>query len=130
MATLFLNDFFTIQSKKKDPDKFHLKVKVQVNRDHAIFTGHFPEQPVVPGVVLIQMITEILSDSLQEELTLKELTRVKFLSLVDPAIHSTLEFELIIKKEDQQPYHVSVTVHSREQLIMKCSGKWDFKPAN
>ncbi len=130
MATLFLNDFFSIRSVKTDPGKSHLKVLVDLNRDHSLFAGHFPDHPVVPGVVLIQMITEILSDVIQDDYELKELDRVKFLSLVDPATHPTLEFELIIKQGDRQPYHVGATVHSHEQLIMKCSGKWDCKPAN
>ena len=134
MAKLFLNDFYTIASMKTDPGKSHLEVQVHLDRDHLLFAGHFPDQPVVPGVVMIQMITEILSDSLQDDLELKELDRVKFLSLVDPAIHPTLEFELIIKKEekkeDQQYYHVNANIHSQEQLIMKCNGKWERKQAN
>jgi len=130
MATLFLNDFYTIRSKKTDPGKSHLKVQVQINRDHVLFAGHFPEHPVVPGVVMIQMITEILSDSLQDELELKELDRVKFLSLVDPATHSSLEFEMIIKREDQQYFHVNANIYSQEQLIMKCNGKWERTPVN
>ena len=79
---------------------------------------------------MIQMITEIIADSLQEELELKELDRVKFLSLVDPATHSSLEFELIIKREDQQYFHVNANIYSQEQLIMKCNGKWERTPVN
>ncbi len=130
MATLFLNDFYTIGSTKTDPGKSHLEVQVHLNRDHLLFAGHFPDHPVVPGVVMIQMITEILSDSLQNSLELKELDRVKFLFLVDPAIHNTLEFELIIKKEDQQSYHVTTTIRSQEQLILQCKGKWEQEPVN
>lgn len=130
MATLFLNDFYTIRSKQTDPGKQHLEVQVHINRDHAIFTGHFPEHPVVPGVVMLQMITEILSETLQEELSLKELTRVKFLSLVDPTDHPFLEFELSVGPKDQQLYDVSAKLFSRKQLILQCTGKWETTPAN
>jgi len=130
MATLFLNDFYTIRSKKTDPDKNHLLVQVHIKRDHALLTGHFPGHPVVPGVVMIQMITEILADSLQEELELKELGRVKFLSLVDPNVHPCLEFELAIKQEDPQSCQFDARILSEDQLIMKCSGKLERTPAN
>ena len=129
MAKLFLNDFYTIGSIKTDPGKNHLEVQVNLDRDHLLFAGHFPDQPVVPGVVMIQMITEILSDSLQNNLELKELDRVKFLSLVDPAVHKILEIELTIKEEDQQSYHVTTTIRSQEELIMQCKGKWEQEPA-
>lgn len=125
MATLFLNDFYTIRSKRKDPDEFHLKVLVHINRDHALFAGHFPHHPVVPGVVMIQMITEILSDSFQEELTLRELDRVKFLSLVDPTTNPFLEFELEVELQDPQGYRVNAKLMSGDQLTLKCCGKWE-----
>ena len=130
MATLFLNDFYTIRSKKTDPGNNYLQVQVHINRDHALFTGHFPDHPVVPGVVMIQMITEILSDSLQEELDLKELTRVKFLSLVDPGVHPFLAFDLTIKQEDMQCYQVNAEILLREKLVMKCNGRWKRTTVN
>ena len=31
-------------------------VQVMLNPQHAIYNGHFPQQPVVPGVCMLQMI--------------------------------------------------------------------------
>jgi len=130
MATLFLNDLYTIRSKKTGTDNNHLLVQVHIKQDHALFTGHFPDHPVVPGVVMIQMITEILSDSLREELTVKELTRVKFLTLVDPTGNPNLDFELEIDREDPKYYQVNARILSEDQMIVKCNGKWERTTAN
>lgn len=35
-------------------------VQVMLNPQHAIYSGHFPQQPVVPGVCMLQIIKECI----------------------------------------------------------------------
>jgi len=49
-----------------------------------VFVGHFPQAPVLPGVVLIDAAVEIVSRVMKQSLRLKRLANVKFCSAVRP----------------------------------------------
>ena len=48
------------------------------------FSGHFPENPILPGVCQIQCILVSLSKKYEKELRLKSVFRAKFLNTVSP----------------------------------------------
>ena len=54
---MLLNDFFTIRDKVTSETE--IWAELIINSNHKIFEGHFPNQPVVPGVCMMQMIKEI-----------------------------------------------------------------------
>ena len=51
---MLMNDFYTISDLQTE--EFSISCKATFNKDHDIFNGHFPGQPVVPGVCMMQMI--------------------------------------------------------------------------
>ena len=67
----------------------------QIRRDHPALAGHFPGNPLVPGVVLL---TELLS-ILEQEAGMKpgplELSSVKFLRLLRPEEPFTLRWQFL-----------------------------------
>ena len=119
-----MNDFYTVQSSRTVSDRSHLQVRIKINKNHTVFAGHFPEHPVVPGVFMIQSITEILSDFLQTELALKEMSSVKFISFIDPNVDQDLDIDLKIDNEDSDVYRVVAMVHSKEKQFLKCKGRF------
>lgn len=58
--------------------------KIKLNPAHKIFSGHFPNNPITPGVVQIQMVKEILEKFYNKELHLLKMPRCKFLKIVNP----------------------------------------------
>jgi 3-hydroxyacyl-[acyl-carrier-protein] dehydratase len=54
------------------------------NPDHDIFVGHFPGNPVVPGVCMIQIVRELLEDALKMKFQIRSGDNVKFLSVINP----------------------------------------------
>ncbi len=50
---------------------------------HPCLTGHFPNNPVVPGVILLEKVESLLSQQLAHW-TITELNHVKFLNTVLP----------------------------------------------
>ena len=54
---MLLNNFFTINDKVSSATE--IWAELFINADHKIFEGHFPNQPVVPSVYIIQIIKEI-----------------------------------------------------------------------
>lgn len=57
---------------------------LEIDPHNEIFGGHFPDEPVVPGACMLQVIKDVLADTLKAELRLVKATNIKFLSLVTP----------------------------------------------
>jgi 3-hydroxyacyl-[acyl-carrier-protein] dehydratase len=76
------DNFFSIIDRNVDDTT--LKSSLSIRRDHPIFQGHFPGQPVVPGVCMVQMIKELLEIQMDTRLQLRHADSIKFLSIVDP----------------------------------------------
>jgi 3-hydroxyacyl-[acyl-carrier-protein] dehydratase len=49
-----------------------------------VFAGHFPKQPIVPGVFQLEMARMGAEWSLGEQLTVREIARAKFLRPIVP----------------------------------------------
>ncbi len=64
---------------------------VSFNPAHPVFAGHFPGQPVVPGVALIRIAGDIANRIAGTELRLKESSNIKFLQLIDPRKHARVQ---------------------------------------
>lgn len=58
MAEL-LSGFYHI-TQSENINETDWKVRVMLNPQHSLYAGHFPQQPVVPGVCTLQMIKECL----------------------------------------------------------------------
>jgi 3-hydroxyacyl-[acyl-carrier-protein] dehydratase len=54
---MLLDNFYTILSSESS-DSTTWTIQIELNPDHTVYQGHFPEHPVVPGVCLLQLIKE------------------------------------------------------------------------
>ena len=82
---MLLPDFFTIIKIEISEARDKAVAKIRLNPDHHIFDGHFPEVPIVPGVCIIQMSKEILSQIANADLQLISSKNIKFQNLVNPS---------------------------------------------
>jgi 3-hydroxyacyl-[acyl-carrier-protein] dehydratase len=69
---------------KFSPSGGTIHALLSLNRDHNILKGHFPGQPVVPGVCMMQMIKELVAYHLKRDLRLANADNMKFLSVLNP----------------------------------------------
>jgi 3-hydroxyacyl-[acyl-carrier-protein] dehydratase len=67
---------------------------LDIDQDSEIFEGHFPNQPVVPGACMLQLIKEILVRAINTPLRLAKADNIKFLTLVEPGNNQVLVLEL------------------------------------
>lgn len=77
-----LQDFYTVTEQSKEENEW--KGMVRFNNEHSIFNGHFPGQPVVPGVCTLTIVTEIAGFLLCNKLQLVAASQVKYLRLLLP----------------------------------------------
>jgi len=59
-----------------------------------VFAGHFPQSPVLPGVVLIDAVVDLVSRVVQCPLRLERLSHVKFCKAVLPDQPIDLSFKI------------------------------------
>jgi len=121
---MLLNDFYKIiktDYSKDNPDSFH--VKIELNGRHKIFKGHFPGNPVVPGVCIIQIVKEILLKLLKKNLFLSEGINIKFISVIKPDINKILNIDYKIKQENNI-FRVRALISFKERIFFKFKGKF------
>jgi 3-hydroxyacyl-[acyl-carrier-protein] dehydratase len=123
--------FFDIQSfTTEEPvgiQQRHLVV-VTLNRDHSIYRGHFPGNPVVPGVCQVQMVRELVETAVKQPLKLTESDNIKFLAMINPAVNPQLEFTMIIKPVTDHQFAVTASIGSGSTVFLKFKGKFDSEP--
>lgn len=62
----------------------HFTHRVQITSDHPCLAGHFPDNPVVPGVLMLQQVVEAAAQWLGTAPTAQKIHNVKFLSPLKP----------------------------------------------
>lgn len=88
------NSFYTIKQIVSEGNSHN--VLVAINPQHSIFEGHFPEQPVVPGVCTLQIIKECACKVMGKELRYSTILSCKFSSMIIPS-NNTIEISMVIK---------------------------------
>lgn len=94
------NTFFSFTTPEFDGSL--LKTTINLNPAHDIFKGHFPGNPVVPGVCTMQIIKEVLESYLRKKLRLVKADNIKFLSFIDPNQNGQVGLEVKITMVDEQ----------------------------
>lgn len=101
------NTLFTIKNISHEEENIYI-AEVQLDPDHEIFKGHFPEQPILPGVCLIEIVREILSEITHSSILLNQAQNIKFLKIVNPVENGTLKLHFDTYKKDNL-IHTNVT---------------------
>lgn len=117
---MLLNDFFEISSIEVKEMDIHCIV--HLNADHAIFSGHFPGQPVTPGVCMMQMMAEIASLGFNKKLSIRSASQIKFLIPILPAEQPSLTVKIAGKVSDES-ISISGRIENETLTFFKFKGK-------
>ena len=112
--------------KTVEPNKIEALAHTPV--DSPWFSGHFPGEPILPGIALIYMAEQaIIHDALAkgEQVQLHTLKRVRFIQPVRPG--ETLSLN-IVSKEAGEEILFSFKISNKENII--CSGAIIAKKIN
>jgi 3-hydroxyacyl-[acyl-carrier-protein] dehydratase len=120
---MLLNDFYSLVS--LDYSALAVDARISLHKEHAIFKGHFPGNPVVPGVCLMTIVKEVLSIAMEKELVLSEAKSVKFLGVINPNDQHTLSVHCEITEEDTEIVRMRGTITEGDKVFYKsvCSYK-------
>ena len=73
---------------------------VHLNKNHEIFKGHFPGNPVMPGVCMIQIIRELTEEAIGKDLFLTVSSNIKFMAIINPEKNPDLKLTIDINEEN------------------------------
>ena len=82
-------------------DEQEVNATIQLNKDHEIFKGHFPGNPVMPGVCMIQIIKELTEKATAKKLFLSVSSNIKFMALINPEVNAILKLSISVSEEGE-----------------------------
>ncbi|PKP32599.1 MAG: 3-hydroxylacyl-ACP dehydratase [Bacteroidetes bacterium HGW-Bacteroidetes-16] len=96
----------------------HLEATLLFNPDHEVYLGHFPGQPVVPGVIQLQIVKELLEQHLKRQLQLVSMLQAKFLMIIVPEGQVVL-ISISYKQTDESSFQVDASISTYQQTATK-----------
>ena len=99
-----------------------LNALLELNPEHHIFDGHFPQIPVVPGVCMMQMVKELVEDFTGLRLRLSKADHLKFLTIINPRQNKVLEAEISITSNSSTNFQVTAAFSRQETVFFKFKG--------
>jgi len=126
MIKPLLEDFYTETTSTDLSTENTFTATVELNPLHKIYKGHFPEIPVAPGVSLIQLIQEVLAKKINQQLTLKEGSNIKFLAMINPLKENRVTVSYTILTKDKE-VDVTANISGKEVIYVKFKGKFNIK---
>jgi 3-hydroxyacyl-[acyl-carrier-protein] dehydratase len=113
-----LKDFYKLISLYSTGDKTYVAI-IDVNAAHEVFKGHFPGNPVMPGVCMMQIVKEIAQQAVNTTLTLKKALNVKFMAVINPELTPQLRLDLEIIQTDDNHIKVKNTTYFNDTVALK-----------
>ena len=113
------NSLYKISSSNIEEKSFNLELVP----DCLIYQAHFPEQPITPGVCIIQVASELLNELLQSNCELITISNAKFLAVINPleTKNVTYTFKKLVIDEDTMTVKASVIVSNVDTVFTKLS---------
>ena len=116
---ILLNDFFAIQHLQTEQEL--ITADIELNPQHRIFEGHFPGQPVVPGVCMMQMVKEVLEDALDIATNLSKALDLKFLLVINPLETKSLQVKIKYSLPENDQYSLQAELVKGDKCFFKFS---------
>ena len=114
---MLLDNFYTILSSESS-DSTTWTIQIELNPDHTVYQGHFPEHPVVPGVCLLQLIKECAENIRQQKLQITQVSSCKFLSAINPIETPRIAIVLSLKETEEGKLQLQA-----EEIVKENTGK-------
>ncbi len=113
-----LGDFYKVVQKQKTKQGFD--AWVALNREHLIYKVHFPENPITPGVCILQICQELVEQHCGNPMRMTTAKNVKFLNVLSPLEFPEIIFSMTCEGEEDE-VKVSVVIHDGEKSFAKIS---------
>jgi 3-hydroxyacyl-[acyl-carrier-protein] dehydratase len=117
-----MKKFYTV-TQIANKDSSDLVFGILLNKEHRIYEGHFPQQPVVPGVCMTLMIRELAEEAVGSNFMFSEISNIKFLAIVNPMVNTELLIKLKVDLLETGSYSVKASVEFADRIFLTLKGK-------
>lgn len=119
MNTDIFNNLIEFGSLDQDDSGYTLPFAI--NKESQVFEGHFPNQPILPGVVMIELVQRAAELVVGEELAMKSAGNFKFLKMIDPVKLPSANLNFTIT-EKEDGWRVKAQIKNKEDIYFKADG--------
>jgi len=95
---MLIDGLYTIEDFQQEA--LEVKATIHLNKAHDIFKGHFPGNPVMPGVCMLQIIKELTEQATSKNLFLSVSSNIKFMAIINPEVNPDLLLNISIAEVD------------------------------
>ncbi len=95
-----------------------LKAIIELNPEHEVFKGHFPNNPVTPCVCMLQILKELTEQATNTNLFIKECSNVKFMALINPETNPILAITIDINPLEEN-FKIKASASFDETVALK-----------
>ena len=96
--------------------------KIKLIGECAIFKGHFPGFPILPGVCSIQIVRELLSLNYLYDLYISRLSSIKFLSVINLTSDNVTEIKITVSNFSSNGLSVDARYLNDDKPVIKIQG--------
>jgi len=115
---MLLKDFYKVISLENTAENNYLAM-ILINENHEVFKGHFPGNPIMPGVCMTQIIKELTEQITESSLFMQSLSNVKFMALINPFNTPELRLELDISINETDLIKVKNVTYFDDTVALK-----------
>jgi len=122
---MFLNSLYKIKQILTEVSGSKFSIIIELNPSHEIFNGHFPGNPILPGVCMVQILKELLINCSGSKLILKKAGSIKYLYIIDPRVNNIIHFNIEMNKTENGDIICNAVLNS--ESVVFCRFKGEFK---
>ena len=116
---LLTDKYYTISDLRKEAGS--AVVSIILRSDCEVYRGHFPGNPISPGVCNIEMIKECAEEVIGKELRIQTIKQCRMKAVVSPAICPMLKIDMkYVPTSDG--YSVTASIFDAQKIYMEFKG--------
>ena len=100
-------------------------VPFNILKDSFVFDGHFPEQPILPGVVMVEILKQGIELVTAKKINLVEANNFKFLKMINPQEVDSATLTLTIKN-NEKGLAVKGVISTASDQFFKASAQYEI----
>jgi 3-hydroxyacyl-[acyl-carrier-protein] dehydratase len=92
---------------------------IAIDFSHTIFKGHFPDTPILPGVVQLQIIKEIFTQATQIKASIQSASNIKYPAMIVPD-YPNLNIKIAYQTiPNTNTYKISAQIFNNQLTFLK-----------
>lgn len=112
-----LNDYFTIL-RATEGDLLKGELRIALNPDCGVYAGHFPNEPVSPGVCNIEMLRQCAETIHHRPLRIRRVKQCRLTALMTPLTTPQANVSIDLQEQCEGTYRLTASISEGETTYL------------